>query len=129
MRGGVRGKLDPSRGARFSIPGTTEDVPDFLSCVRPSNKIASPGEKIVAARGTRRGGVGKKKQERGRRSERASAPVAEGGGRTPALSVASRRNESAVTRNKRGGDPKLLVEVQSEGLGMSLRRGGDETLP
>lgn len=77
-----------------------------------------------------RGEAGEKKQERGRRSsERASAPPVEGGGRTPARSVASRRNESAVTRNKRGGDPKLLVEVQSEGLGMSLRRGGDETLP
>lgn len=55
----------------------------------------------------------------------------------------ARWNESAVTRNKRGGDPKLLVEVHEargrekerergaveEGLGMSLRRGGDETLP
>jgi hypothetical protein len=40
----------------------------------------------------------------------------------------ARWNENAVTRNKRG-DPKLLVEVQPEGLGMSLRRGGDETLP
>lgn len=43
--------------------------------------------------------------------------------------VRARWNENAVTRNKRGGDPKLLVEVQPEGLGMSLRRGGDETLP
>lgn len=42
--------------------------------------------------------------------------------------VRARWNENAVTRNKRG-DPKLLVEVQPEGLGMSLRRGGDETLP
>lgn len=34
--------------------------------------------------------------------------------------MCARWNENAVTRNKRG-DPKLLVEVQSEGLGMSLR--------
>lgn len=75
------------------------------------------------------GGESKRKkprhrQQRGRmrRGEREQG----GGEDNP---VRARWNENAVTRNKRGGDPKLLVEVQPEGLGMSLRRGGDETLP
>lgn len=82
----------------LAFAGTSEDVPDFPSCVRPSNKIAWW------------------------RKDRLF-----GGGNGEGVGVRRARwNESAVTRNKRGGDPKLLVEVH-EARGRErerpLRRG------
>ena len=50
-------RLESSRALTFA--GTSEDVPDFPSCVRPSNKIAPPWRKEETGRVTAEKGEGR----------------------------------------------------------------------
>lgn len=121
---GYSGVLEGSRydreHTRFSVEHTTVSAKMY---------VVAEGKR---KRERVRGGEGDRRTERSVRVEQAAK--ARGGRERRRWKrrdnpVRARWNENAVTRNKRGGDPKLLVEVQPEGLGMSLRRGGDETLP